>query len=52
MPRAAEPIADLLENVSLSTAAEEYVWVNTRQVWGAGTVNFAVGKINSDAYMQ
>ena len=34
MPRVAEPIADLLENVSLSTAAEEYVWVNTRQVWG------------------
>jgi len=33
-PRAAEPIADLFENVSLSTAAEEYVWVNTRQVWG------------------
>jgi predicted extracellular nuclease len=52
MPRAAEPIADLLENVSLSTAAEEYVWVNTRQVWGVGTVNFAVGKIHIDAYMQ
>ena len=33
MPRVAEPIADLLENVNLSTAAEEDVWVNTRQVW-------------------
>jgi hypothetical protein len=52
MPRVAEPIADLLENVSLSTAAEEYVWVNTRQVWGVGTVNFVVGKIHIDAYMQ
>jgi hypothetical protein len=52
MPRVAEPIADLLENVSLSTAAEEYVWVNTRQVWGVGTVNFAVGKIHIDACMQ
>ena len=51
-PRAAEPIADLFENVSLSTAAEEYVWVNTRQVWGVGTVNFAVGKIHIEAYMQ
>ena len=52
VPRVAEPIADLLENVSLSTAAEEYVWVNTRQVWGVGTVNFAIGKIHIDAYMQ
>jgi len=26
--------------------------VNTRQVWGVGTVNFAVGKIHIDAYMQ
>ncbi|MCM3879736.1 MAG: DUF3237 domain-containing protein [Vicinamibacterales bacterium] len=52
MPRMAEPIADLFENVSLSTAAEEYVWVNTRQVWGVGTVNLAVGKIHIDGYMQ
>ncbi len=52
VPRAAEPIADLGENVSLTTAAEGYVWVNTRQVWGVGTVNFATGKIHIDAYMQ
>ena len=32
MPRVAEPIADLLFNVSLTTAAESYAWVNTRQV--------------------
>ena len=51
-PRVAEPIADIFENVSLSTAAEEYVWVNTRQGWGFGTVNFATGKIHIDAYMQ
>jgi Protein of unknown function (DUF3237) len=51
-PRAAEPIADLCENVSLGTAAEEYAWVNTRQVWGFGTVNFATGKIHIDAYVQ
>lgn len=50
--RAAEPIADLSENISLSTAAEDYVWVNTRQIWGYGTVNFATGKIHIDAYMQ
>jgi hypothetical protein len=52
MPRASEPIADLSENISLTTAAEKYAWVNTRQVWGTGTVNFSTGKIHIDAYMQ
>jgi hypothetical protein len=52
VPRAAEPIADLSENISLTTAAENYAWVNTRQVWGTGIVNFAAGKVHIDAYMQ
>ncbi len=52
IPRAAEPIADLCENVRLSTAAEAYAWVNTRQVWAVGTVNFALRKVHIDAYMQ
>ena len=52
VPRAAEPVADLCENVSLSTAAADYAWVNTRQVWGVGTVNFTAGKVHIDAYMQ
>jgi hypothetical protein len=51
-PRAGEPIADLLENVVLSTAVEEFAWVNTRQVWCVGTVNFATGKIHIEGYMQ
>ncbi len=51
-PRAAEPIADLVENVALTTAAREYEWVNTRQVWGVGTVDSAAGKIHIEAYMQ
>lgn len=51
-PRATEPIADLCENVRLTTAAPEYAWVNTRQIWAPGTVNFATGKIHIDAYMQ
>jgi len=50
--RADEPIADLFENVTLSTAVEEYAWVNARQFWGVGTVNFATGKIHIDGYMQ
>jgi len=52
MPRATEPVADLLENVTLSTAAEEFAWVNTRQVWGVGTVDLVAGKIHITAYMQ
>jgi hypothetical protein len=49
IPRAAEPIADLHENVRLSTTAPDYAWVNIRQIWGYGT---ATGKIHIDAYMQ
>lgn len=52
VPRATEPIADLCENVRLTTAAGEYAWVNTRQIWGFGTVNFAAGTVHIDAYMQ
>ena len=51
-PRAGEPVADLRENVRLTTAATEYAWVNARQVWGVGTVNFATGKINVAGFMQ
>ena len=51
-PRPTEPIADLYENVRLSTAAEAYRWVNARQVWAVGTVNFTTGKIHLDAYLQ
>jgi hypothetical protein len=52
VPRAAESVADLSENIRLSTVAKDYAWVNTRQIWGSGTVNFATGKIHIDAYMQ
>ena len=50
--RADEPVADLRENVALTTAAESYAWVNARQVWAVGTVNLATGKIHLDAYLQ
>jgi hypothetical protein len=36
----------------LTTAAANYAWVNTRQIWGYGTVNSATGKIHIEAYMQ
>lgn len=52
LPRTGEPIADLYENIRLTTAVESYAWINTRQFWGVGAVNFATGKIHIDAYMQ
>jgi len=52
VPRAGEPIADLSENVSLTTSAPEYAWVNTRQIWAPGTVNLATGRIHVEAYLQ
>jgi Protein of unknown function (DUF3237) len=52
VPRVSEPIADLYENVCLTTAAANYAWVNTRQIWAPGTVNLAAGKVHIDAYMQ
>jgi Protein of unknown function (DUF3237) len=52
VPRAAEPVADLCENVRLKTASENYAWVHARQIWGVGTVDLASGKIHLDAYLQ
>jgi hypothetical protein len=51
-PRANEPIIELVENVRLTTAAPKYDWVNSRQIWGLGTVNLATGKIHIEAFMQ
>jgi hypothetical protein len=51
-PRGGDPIADLYENVALTTAAEKYSWVNARQIWGVGTVNLAEGKIHIEGFMQ
>jgi hypothetical protein len=50
--RPGEPVAELCENVTHTTAAAGYAWVNARQIWGVGTVNLATGKIHIDAYMQ
>jgi hypothetical protein len=52
LPRATEPVADLRENVRLTTASERYAWVNARQIWGVGTVNFATNTVHIDGYMQ
>ena len=39
--REGSTIADLRENVTLSTSSKTYAWVNTLQVWGTGTVDLA-----------
>lgn len=52
VPRAGEPVADLSENVTLTTAAPAYAWIQDRQIWAVGTVNMATGKIHLDAYLQ
>jgi Protein of unknown function (DUF3237) len=52
VPRAGQPISDLSENVQLTTAAADYAWVNTRQIWAEGTVNLATGKGHIEAHMQ
>jgi hypothetical protein len=50
--RPGEPIIELYENVTLTTAAAAYAWVHTHQIWGVGSVNLAKGKIHIDAYRQ
>ena len=47
-----DPVVSLRENVRLTTAVEKYAWVNARQIWAAGTVNPATGKIHIDAFLQ
>lgn len=45
-------IAELAENVQLLTSSERYAWVNKRQIWAYGTVNFSIKTIELAAYMQ
>ena len=52
VPRPGSSVVDLSENVTLSTAVQEYAWVNGRQVWGVGTVDLATGRIRIEGYMQ
>jgi predicted RNA-binding protein len=52
LPQPGNPVVELRENVSLTTAAEKFAWVNARQIWAAGTVNLATGKIHIDGFLQ
>lgn len=44
--------AAIRENIHLNTAASEYRWLNTHQIWGVGKADFARGKIYVKAYLQ
>jgi hypothetical protein len=52
VPRADEPIIEIVENAVLTTAAANYAWVLSRQVRALGTVNLATGKIHVEGYLQ
>ena len=39
----------LMKNLRRTTAIEDYASVNTRQIWGVGTVNSAARKIRVEA---
>lgn len=51
-PRNGDPTWDILANIRLTTAAEEYAWVNERQIWAVGTADMTLGKIHVVAYRQ
>ncbi len=50
VPSPGSPIAQLRENVKLSTCYEDYGWVNTIQIWAPGTVNLAEGVVNIEGF--
>jgi hypothetical protein len=50
LPRKDSSIADLRENVTLSTSSKEYTWVNALQVWGIGTVDLAEQVVQVKGY--
>jgi hypothetical protein len=52
LPRPGSPMVDLAENVTLSTAVQDFAWVNGRQIWAVGTVDLATGKIHLEGHMQ
>jgi len=44
------PVLQVRENVTLTTSAPEYSWVNTIQVWGTGTVDLSKGEVRIKGY--
>lgn len=46
----ANGIAELRLNMTLTTAAPAYTWVNGLQIWGTGRVNLETGQIRVSTY--
>lgn len=50
LPREGSSVADMRENVTLSTSSKDYAWVNTHQIWATGTVDLAEQVIQLKGY--
>ena len=50
LPKPQDPVAELRENVTLFTSAQEYAWVNRLQVWGVGSVDLAQQVVHIKGY--
>jgi len=44
------PVAQLRENVTLTTSEPSYAWLNSLWIWATGTADFGIGEINVTAY--
>ena len=49
-PREGSTIADLRENVTLTTSSKAYAWVNTLQIWATGTGDLAEQVVRIKGY--
>jgi len=50
IPEPGSPVFQLRESVTLTTNHPEYSWVNTIQVWAAGTVDVSKGELHLKGY--
>jgi hypothetical protein len=44
------PVAQLRENVTLTSSHPEHAWMNALQIWAIGTADFGKGEIEVSAY--
>lgn len=49
-PKSGSPLAQLRLNITLTTSAAEYSWVNPIQIWAPGTIDFEKGEVRFKAY--
>ena len=44
------PVGELRENVTMTTAAPDYAWVNALAVWATGTCDIITGEVHITGY--